>query len=110
MPGIKAMTKTESYPEGHFVGLWMGIGIAAFSGLGVPLSIATGNFGLIGIGPALGVALGLAVGQSIENTYRKAGKIRPPSGEEKRRRTRLAISGAIVATLGVLVFLLMVLT
>jgi hypothetical protein len=31
--------KNEKYPEGHFVGIWMGIGIAIFSGVGVPLSI-----------------------------------------------------------------------
>jgi len=47
----------KEYPEGHFVGMWMGIGVAIFSGLGIPLSIATGNPGLIGIGPAIGVAL-----------------------------------------------------
>ena len=26
----------KKYPEGHFVGMWMGIGIAIFSGFGVP--------------------------------------------------------------------------
>ncbi|NIO22324.1 MAG: hypothetical protein GTN76_16750, partial [Candidatus Aenigmarchaeota archaeon] len=43
----------EKYPEGHFVGMWMGIGIALFSGIGVPLSIALKIPGLMGIGPAL---------------------------------------------------------
>jgi len=46
----------KKYPEGHFVGMWMGIGMAIFSGLGIPFSILTGNTGLIGIGPAVGVA------------------------------------------------------
>jgi len=30
----------KKYPEGHFVGMWMGIGVAIFSGLRIPLSIA----------------------------------------------------------------------
>jgi len=65
----------KKYPEGHFVGMWMGIGTAIFSGLGIPLSIATGNTGLIGIGPAVGVSFGLAIGSSIEAKYKKEGKI-----------------------------------
>jgi len=52
--------QTEKYPEGHFLGMWMGIGIAIFTGVGVPLSIATKNLGLMGIGPAIGVAFGLS--------------------------------------------------
>ena len=64
----------KDYPAGHFVGMWMGIGAAIFSGLGIPLSIATENMGLIGIGPAIGVAFGLAVGASIEAKYKKEGK------------------------------------
>ncbi|MDD4898811.1 MAG: hypothetical protein PHY70_05475, partial [Methanocellales archaeon] len=61
--------KNKTYPEGHFVGMWMGIGIAIFSGFGIPLSIATGNPGFMGIGPAIGVAFGLAIGSSIEAKY-----------------------------------------
>ena len=53
------------YPEGHFLGLWMGIGVAIFSGIGIPLSIVTESPGLIGIWPAMGVAFGLAIGQTI---------------------------------------------
>ena len=51
--------KNKKYPEGHFLGMWMGIGIAIFTGVGVPISIATKNLGLIGIGPAIGIAFGL---------------------------------------------------
>jgi len=31
------------YPEGHFVWMWMGIGVAMFSGIGIPLSIVSEN-------------------------------------------------------------------
>jgi hypothetical protein len=78
----------KKYPEGHFVGMWMGIGITIFSGLGIPLSITTGNTGLIGIGPALGVAFGLAIGSSIEAKHKKEGRIRPLTEEKKKRRKK----------------------
>jgi len=100
----------KKYPEGHFVGIWMGIGIAIFSGLGIPLSIATGNTGLIGIGPALGVALGLAIGSSIEVKYKKEGKIRPLTEEEKKRKRIGIIAGIAILSLGVLSFLILALT
>lgn len=96
----------EKYPEGHFVGMWVGIGIAIFSGFGVPLSIALKIPGLIGIGPAIGAAFGLALGQSIESKYKKEGKIRPLTKDEKRKRKMLVIAGTSVFILGLLVFLL----
>ena len=99
--------KNEKYPEGHFVGMWMGIGVAIFTGFGVPLSIALEVPGLIGIGPALGIAFGLALGQAIESKYKKEGKIRPLTEGEKKRRKLLVLAGIAVLILGVLVFLSM---
>jgi len=96
----------KKYPEGHFVGMWMGIGIAIFSGVGVPLSIALKIPGLIGIGPAIGVAFGLALGQSIESKHKKEGKIRPLTEDEKKKRRILVIAGISVFLLGLLIFLL----
>ncbi|MEA3421581.1 MAG: hypothetical protein U9Q97_07900 [Acidobacteriota bacterium] len=78
------MDKRKKYPEGHFVGKWMGISIAIFSGFGIPLSIVLKNPGLIGIGPAVGVAFGIAIGSSIESKYKKEGKIRPLTEDEKK--------------------------
>lgn len=69
------MKTKKKYPKGHFVGMWMGIGIAIFAGLGIAFSVITENFGLIGIGPAIGIAIGLSIGQSVENKYNKEGKI-----------------------------------
>jgi len=94
----------EQYPEGHFLGMWMGIGIALFSGLGIPISIITNNYGFIGMGPAIGVAVGLAIGQGIENKYKQEGRIRPLT-EAERKRKKLAVYAAIMLLiLGVLVF------
>jgi len=45
--------KENTYPEGHFLGIWMGIGIA-ISFVIVFLCIVTDNPGFIGIGPAIG--------------------------------------------------------
>ena len=98
--------KNKKYPEGHFVGMWMGIGIAIFSGIGIPLSFALENPGLIGIGPAMGVAVGLAIGSSIEAKYKKEGKIRPLTKDEKKIRKNAVIALIAVFILGLAIFLL----
>ncbi len=95
------------YPEGHFTGKWMGIGIALFSGVGVALSVSTDNPGLIGIGPAIGVAFGLSVGQAVENKYKKEGKIRPLTAAEKKTRKLILAIGVILLLLGIAVFWLL---
>jgi hypothetical protein len=99
--------ENKKYPEGHFLGMWMGIGIAIFSGFGIPLSIITENPGFIGIGPALGVAVGVAIGQSIENKYKQQGKIRPLTESEQKRKKKAVTAGIIILTLGVLIFILL---
>lgn len=93
-----------TYPEGYFVNKWMGIGMVIFAGLGVPLSIATGNEGLIGIGPAMGMSVGIAIGASLEEKYKKQGLIVPDSEKGSRKRKAaiaitiigIAIAAAIV--------------
>ena len=97
----------KKYPEGHFLGMWMGIGIAIFSGIGIPLSIATDNPGFIGIGPAIGVVFGLAIGQSIENKYKEKGRIRPLTEFEIKRKKIAIAAGITILTLGVLIFFLL---
>ena len=97
----------KKYPEGHFVGMWMGIGIAIFSGIGIPLSIILKSPGFSGIGPAIGVAFGLSIGQAVENKYKQEGKIRPLTETEKKRKRILVATGVVIFLLGVLVFLLM---
>ena len=100
----------KKYPEGHFVGMWMGIGIAIFTGVGVPVAFATGNPGLLGIGPALGVSIGLAIGSGIEAKYKKEGKIRPLTEEEKKRRKIGITAGIVILSLLALIFLILALS
>lgn len=99
--------KDDKYPEGHFLGMWMVIGIAIFSGFGIPLSIATDNPGFIGIGPALGVAFGLSIGQSLENKYKQQGKIRPLAESEIKRKKIAVALGVAILILGVLISILL---
>lgn len=101
------MKKTKKYPEGHFVGMWMALGIAIFSGIGIPLSIATENYAFMGIGPALGVAFGMSIGTGIEAKMKKQGKIRPLTKEEaKKKRGGVAI-GIIALLILVVLALIM---
>ena len=97
----------KKYPEGHFLQMWMAIGIAIFSGLGIPLSIITENTGFIAIGPAIGVAVGLAIGQSIENKYKKDGRIRPLTESEQKRKKTSVLLGAVILIFGMILFLLL---
>jgi uncharacterized membrane protein len=96
----------KEYPEGHFVRLWIAISIIIFSGLGLPLSLVSGNPGLLGIGPAIGVSFGLAVGSAIEAKYKKEGKIRPLTEKEKNRKKIAVTSGLIILLIGASVWLL----
>ncbi|MFC1506527.1 hypothetical protein ACFLQ6_05580 [Thermoproteota archaeon] len=102
--------KSKKYPEGHFLGMWMGIGIAIFSAIGIPLSFATENPGFIGIGPALGVAFGVAIGTSIESKYKKEGKIRPLTKDEIKKKKKYVSTVIVILTLfsiiGIAIFLL----
>lgn len=98
--------KDKKYPEGHFVGMCMLIGLTIGAGIGIPLGIIIGNPGLFGIGLPIGLALGLAIGSSIEAKYKKEGKINPLTEDEKKKREILVIAGISVFILGLLIFLL----
>jgi len=95
----------KKYPEGHFVGMWIGIGMAMFTGVGVALSVAMKSPGLIAIGPALGVGVGVAIGSGIEAKKKKEGKIRPLTDAEHSNRKKLLIAGGAIFTVGFLLFL-----
>ncbi len=96
----------KKFPEGHFVGMWIGIGMAIFSGIGVPISIALDNSGLIGIGPAIGIAFGAGIGASIEAKKREEGLIRPLTEDEKIKRKRLKNIGLGILIIGFLALLI----
>ncbi|MBT3210282.1 MAG: hypothetical protein HN704_00900 [Bacteroidetes bacterium] len=97
--------ENKKFPEGHFVGMWMGIGMAIFSGIGIPLSIALKMPGFIAIGPGIGIAFGLIIGQSIETKHKKEGKIRELTEKEKSTRKKLVYAGIGLLAIGVLAFL-----
>jgi hypothetical protein len=106
---MNANKQDDKYPKGYFLGMWTGIGIAIFSGVGIPISIVTENFAFIGIGPAIGVSIGIAVGQSLENKYENEGRLRPLTDAENRNRKTMILIAAGIVALGVLVFLLLLL-
>jgi hypothetical protein len=97
----------KKYPEGHFVGKWMGIGIAICSGLWIPLCIIIKTPGLIGVGPAIGFSIGLVIGSLIESKYKKEGKIRPSTKQEKNKRKIAIIAGIAILVLGFAMFILL---
>ena len=96
----------KKYPQGHFLGLWTGLGVAFFAGIGVPISIALDNFAFVGIGPAIGIAIGISIGQALENKYEKEGKIRPLTASEKRRRKVLFWTLVGILLLGIAALLI----
>jgi hypothetical protein len=106
---MKPVSPDERYPEGHFVGMWIGLGIATFCGVGVPLAIVTKSFGLIGLGPAVGVAFGVAVGGAIEDKHRRQGRIRPLSAAERMGRRRLTTWALVSVLIGVALFVVLLL-
>ncbi len=98
------MTEEKKYPEGHFVSLWIAVGIAIFSGVGVSLAIATKNYGLLGVGPALGAAMGIAIGQSVEQKKKAEGLIRPSTTREQQQRKILIWTLILLGVLGFIAF------
>lgn len=99
-------TNNEKFPKGHFIKKWTGLGIAIFSGIGIPLSIITDNPAFIGVGPAIGVALGSSIGQSIEKKYTREGRIRSLNDTEKRKQKIATKVGIAFLILGFLAFVL----
>ena len=95
----------NKYPEGHFVGMWIGIGIAIFSAMGIPIGIALKNPGLFGIGPAIGVAFGAGIGSAIEAKKKQEGLIRPLTNKEKKNRRNLLFAGLAVFFVGLALLL-----
>jgi uncharacterized membrane protein YbhN (UPF0104 family) len=96
--------ENKKYPEGHFVGMWMGIGIALFTGLGLFFGNALKNSNFISMGPLIGVAFGLIVGQSIEAKNKREGRIRKLSEKEKKRKKAIVLIGITLLILGFIMF------
>ena len=91
----------KEFPEGHFISMWIGIGMAIFGGIGIPLSIVLKMPGLIGVGPAIGVAFGSGIGASIEARKKKEGLIRPLTNKERNTRKNLILGGILILVVGI---------
>lgn len=96
-----------TYSEGHFVGAWLAISMVVWSGIAMVMGIASGNPGLFVIGLPMGLAFGLTVGTSVEAKYKRAGKIRPLTKEEKKKNRLMGITLLVI---GITAFLFLLLS
>jgi hypothetical protein len=96
--------EVKQFPKGHFVGMWMGICMAIFAGIGVAFSIALKRPGFIHMAPGIGVAFGLAIGSAIEAKKEKEGLIRPLTDVEKKQKKKTMVFTVFLLTLGLIVF------
>ncbi len=100
---------SEKKKQGHYVGMWMAIGIAIWSGTFIPLAIATDNIGLIGLGPAVGVIFGLIVGKAVEKDKMEKGILEPVKEEPKTPiwwlKVALLLLGIIVSIVFIVISL-----
>jgi hypothetical protein len=62
-------------PKGHYLALWMGLGLAIFGvPLGVAFGVAMGNMGLLGIGIGAALPIGMAIGAGLDKKAEKEGQ------------------------------------
>ncbi|MBE9467531.1 MAG: hypothetical protein IMY72_04300 [Bacteroidetes bacterium] len=99
--------ENKKFPEGHFVGLWMGIGIAVFTGLGLFIGNAFKNSSFVSMGPIIGVAFGILVGQAVEAKNKREGRIRTLYEKEKKRKKILVLLGLALLIIGFTMFFFM---
>ena len=55
----------DSVERSRCMGMGMGLGMALFAPIGIIIALVTDTFGLLGIGPAMGVAVGVAIGEGL---------------------------------------------
>ncbi|MFC1663876.1 hypothetical protein ACFL0A_02020 [Patescibacteria group bacterium] len=93
----------KTYPEGHFVGQWMSIGMVVGAPLGLAFSFVFKNYISILVGLTIGMCIGLVIGSRIEAKHKKEGIIRPLTEGEKKRK-KIAITALfIILLIGALV-------
>jgi len=94
-------TMQGRYPQGH----WMGIGMLIGLALGSIPSLAGILFdemsSFVAIGPAIGCGLGVAIGSALEQKHKK--EIRPLTEAEQKMRNWAIGAGMLLVFLGVLV-------
>jgi hypothetical protein len=93
--------KNKKYPEGYFIVIGIGLGIS----FGISLAISLGNMAFIGTG----LPIGLGIGITLEDKYKKEGRIRPLNEDEKKKRKIGLISTLVLGIIVYLMFLFMIL-
>ena len=89
------------YPQGHWMGIGMAIGLPIGYFPSLLMGILTDNTTLfIALGPAIGCGLGVAIGSALEQRHKN--KIRPLTEEEQKIRSWAVGIGLLLAFLGVL--------
>jgi hypothetical protein len=101
------MNEEKKYPEGRFKSMWMLIGIAIFSAIGIPLRFALDIPMLIGAGPLVGAIFGMLVGERVETKHREAGHLRPLNDKEVRNKKILII---VIFFTGLLSFFVLIMS
>lgn len=99
--------KKKTYPQGH----WMGVGIAIGMIFGTAIffiaDLLTGEFGsMFFLGPGVGVAMGVAIGSAFEEKYKKTGQVRELTAQEKKSKSRMVTLGILILVMGALAGLL----
>lgn len=97
----KEIKRTGKYPEGYLLSIGIALGIP----IGLPIGLAMDN---IALGPGFGIAIGVAIGAALESKYKKEGKIRALTKQEKKNRKLATIAGIILVFLGVAALLTMI--
>ncbi len=64
-------TNDRTKEKERCMGMGMALGMAMFAPIGIALWIVTGNPGLIGVGPAMGISIGVAIGEHLYKRSRR---------------------------------------
>ncbi len=101
--------KKPTYPQGYMVNLWTACTLVICSVIAIIFCAASGQWALIGIGPAIGVPLGISIGKSIENRLHTEERIRSRTEKELRRLKIFIIAAVVCVTAGIILFMSIVL-
>jgi hypothetical protein len=97
----------KSYPQGHWMGIGMAIGMVFGTFVFFIADLLTGEFGsMFFLGPGAGVAIGVSIGTALEERYKRSGRIRKLTAKEEKRQRKLVTLGVVILVIGALAGLL----
>lgn len=73
---VKLLEKeVKLVPIHYYRNLWMVVGMSAFGlPFGLAISMAIGNFGILGVGIPIGMVIGMGVGKKMDNKAKDEGR------------------------------------